>query len=246
MTKIENFAKPVNSHLILFDQPKVATVKGFIERVFGMLISQHVDNYGSIVTNRTILTDEELNSSWNINNNDDDALESLHYFKDFPNLSMKDIKEVIKQTNGTRELSCSFYDLNELGAIVPASDAPLEMHISDFNNKYTASGKEIGAVDFPKGWIPLVFEELYAIQRYLKRPIKLSIDERSGISQETLCFMQELLDNQFKHKIFAIDLYYSDNESFINDGVHTYSSNGVKVAMTREEFIAKHPGCYEL
>ena len=37
--KKKNFEKPVNSHLVMFDQPRVSIVNGYVERVFGMLIS---------------------------------------------------------------------------------------------------------------------------------------------------------------------------------------------------------------
>ena len=245
MSKTENFAKPANSHLVLFDQPKVATVKGYIERVFGLIISQHVDGYGHIITNRTVLCDEELNSTWNINDNEDDSLDNLYYFKNFPNLSMEDISRVIRQTDGTRDITDSFNDLVKLGAIVPAFDAPLEMCISENDNEYSTWGRELCHISLHKAWIPCALEKLYGIQRFLNRPIKLVIPQKTEFAQETLDFMQELLNNQFKNGVY-VDGYYSGKETFVNDGEYTYNTNGTKVAMTREEFLSKHPDAFEL
>lgn len=246
MAKIENFVKPVNSHLILFDKPKIAVAKGYIEKVYGLLISQHIDSYGTIVTNRTVLCDEELNSTWNINDNDNDSLDSLHYFKNFPNLSMDDISKTIYQTDGTRDIKDSFRDLENLGAIVPQVESPLELSISkDDGAYYCFYSPEIRIPGTKKKWIPCALEVLYNIQDFLKRPIKLTTSNCNQVNPDTLSFMQELLDNQFKHKIF-VEGYYSNEETLINDGVYTYSTNSTKVAMTREEFLAKYPNSYKL
>ena len=246
MAKIENFVKPVNSHLILFDKPKIAVAKGYIEKVYGLLISQHIDSYGTIVTNRTVLCDEELNSTWNINDNENGSLDSLHYLKSFPNLSMEDISTIISQTDGTRDIKDSFRDLEVLGAIVPQFESPLELNISKNRSAYYSFySSEILVPDTKKKWVPCALETLYNIQDFLKRPIKLTTSNCNPVDPDTLSLMQELLDNQFKYKIF-VEGYYSDEETLANDGVYTYSTNGTKVAMTREEFIAKYPKSYEL
>lgn len=244
MNKTKNFAKPVNSHLILFDQPKVAVVKGYIERVFGMLISQYIDEYDAIVTNRTILTDEELNTTWNIHDNEDDSLESLHYFKSWPNLTMEDISETYRQTKGTRDIDDSFSDLKTLGCIIPEIEHPIDVVIERNEEDYYLGCKELNLQNMKHGWIPCVLEDLYSIQRFLKRRIVLISSTENAIEPCEINFMNELLENQFTHGVFRTNLY-SDNPC-VNDGVHTYGLNGTKEKMTREEFLEKFPNSYEI
>lgn len=244
MSKMKNFVKPVNSHLILFDQPKVAIVRGYVERVFGMLISQHIDEYDAIVTNRTILTDEELNTAGNINDNEDDSLESLHYFKSWPNLTMEDISETYRQTKGTRDIDDSFNDLKNLGCIVPEIEYPIVATIEKNESDYYLGCKELSLQNMKRGWIPCILEDLYSIQRFLKRRIVLTSSTEDDIEPSEINFMNELLENQYTHGIFGANLY--STEPFINDGVHTYGLNGTKEKMTREEFLRKFPNAYEI
>lgn len=244
MSKTQNFVKPVNSHLIMFDQPKVAVVKGYIERVFGMLISQHIDGYDKVVTNRTILTDEELNSSWDIHDNENDSLGSLHYFKEWPNLSMKDVDKIITLTKGTRDIADSFDDLNKLGCIIPESEHPIAVTIENDKKDYYLGCKEFNLPNIPHGWIPRILEDLYSIQRFLKRRIILTSSTKDAVDPGVVDFMNELLGNQFIHDIFGANLY-SENPC-VNDGVHTYGFNGTKEKMTREEFLKKFPDAYEI
>lgn len=242
--KRKNFVTPVNSHLIMFDQPRVSIVSGYVERVFGMLISQHVDEYDAIVTNRTVLCDEELNSSWSIHDNQDDCLTALHYFKSFPDITMDDVASIVRQTCGTRYLHESFDELVQLGCKVPAIDEPLVMKVDECSGKYSFRHEKINIEEQSK-WIPASLDYLYSIQSFLNRRIVLETYKETTISTETLAMMNELLENQRKHQIYTSGSFL-DKEEFYNDGVNTYGTSGLKVAMTREEFIKKHPGAYEV
>lgn len=239
----KNFAKSVNSHLVMFDQPRVSIVNGYIERVFGMLISQHVDEYDAIVTNRTILCDEELNSTWNIHSNQGDNLEALHCFKSFPNITMDDIAIIVSQTCGTRGLYESFDDLKELGCIIPDIDEPLVMKVDKLKDKYSYRHENIYVVEQSK-WIPGSLEYLYSIQSFLNRRIVLESSEVCPVDKNTLDIMNQILENQRKNLVFT-DGILSENKAY-NDGVYTYYTNGVTIEMTREEFIKKFPDAYEV
>ena len=240
----ENFVKSVNSHLVMYDKPKVAVVNGFIERIFGMLFSQHIDGYGSIATNRTLLTGEELNPHWNTCSNDNDALDAVHYFNNFPKLTMKDVRNVIRLTIGTRYLFESFDELVELGCIVPQREGDIiTMSVGGSQKEYNFYCKELGSISSQKCWIPSSIEYLYSIQSFLDRQIVLTRSKDSEIDQSTVDMMNELLKNQRDNKIFITGEL--SGTCYVNDGVHTYGTNGTKVAMTREEFIEKYPDSYE-
>ena len=240
----EKFVRTINSHLVLHDAPKVAIAHGYIERVCGMMLSQHIDNYGGIVTNRTLLIGEELTPLWQDNSNEDDSLTSVKYLTDFPKLSMKDIHDVIRGTRGARDISDSFYDLEKMGCIVPNISDDLTMSVCEDKDGYKCYSKELPVYRIKKGWIPVALEELYDLQSFLKRRVVLENDDSIPVDQGVLDFMNEVLANQRKHKVFVHGLY-KDGDTFVNDGVYTYVSNGTKVAMTREEFLQKYPGAYE-
>lgn len=242
--KRKNFAKPVNSHLVMFDQPRVSIVNGYVERVFGMLISQHVDEYEAIVTNRTILCDEELNSTWNIHDNQDDSLTALHHFKSFPNITMDDVDAIVSQTCDTRYLYESFDELKELGCVVPAIPEPLVMKVHECSENYSFRNKNL-YVKAKSKWIPASLDYLYSIQSFLDRLIVLETYDDTIISTDSLAMMNELLENQRKNQIYTSGMSL-DKEVFYNDGVNTYGTSGLKIAMTREEFIKKHPDAYEV
>lgn len=241
--KKKNFVTPVNSHLVMFDQPKVSVVRGYIERVFGMLISQHIDEYDSIVTNRTILCDEELNSTWNIHDNQNDSLTSLHHFKNFPNITMDDVAAIVHQTCGTRYLHESFDELKELGCVVPETEEPLAMKVHECSEGFDFRCKGIDLKSNSK-WIPASLDYLYSIQSFLNRRIVLETYEDTVTSPEALEMMNELLKNQRKYAVYTSGSFLGKDE-FYNDGVNTYGTNGLKTAMTREEFMEKYPDAYE-
>lgn len=228
----------------MFDWPRVSIVNGYIERVFGMLISQYMDEHDSIVTNRTILCDEELNSAWNIHDNLDDSLTALHHFKSFPDITMDDVASIILQTCGTRDLFESFDELVELGCKVPEIDEPLVMKVDECLDKYSFRHENFYIAGESK-WIPACLEYLYSIQSFLNRRIMLKTDKEGTVSTESLALMNELLENQRKHKIYTSGASL-DKEEFYNDGVNTYGTSGLKIAMTREEFIKKYPDAYEV
>lgn len=241
----EYFIKPVNSHLLTYDEPKVAIAKGFIERVFGIMLSQHIDKYGNIVTNRTLLCDEEMNANWDVSSSDNDSLSAVHYFKEFPNISMKDVKETIVITNGTRDVYESFSELLELGCVVPEAKENLSMTVQESGTQYSFYCKELGMIDVRKGWIPTCISILYSIQSFLGRRIVLTPAKHSDISEGTVNMMNEVLANQLVHKV-RVENLYGEGNIYVNDGVNTYSSSGTKVAMTREEFFEKHKESFEL
>ena len=240
----EKFVRPINSHLVLHDTPKVAIANGYIEIVCGMMLSQYIDNDGIVVTNRTLLIGEELTPHWQNDSNEDDILGSVKYLNEFPKLSMRDIYNVISGTRGTRDVSESFWDLEKMECVVPSIGEDLTMSVCEGEDIYTCYSKELPVYEIRKSWIPVALEELYGLQSFLKRRVVLVSDDSKPADQGTLDFMNQILANQRMHKVF-VDGLYDDGETFINDGVYTYSSNGTKVAMTREEFLQKHPEAYE-
>lgn len=240
----EKFVRPVNSHLVLYDTPKVAVANGYIERVYGMMLSQHIDKYGCIATNRTLLVGEELTPYWNNDSNEDGILDSVKYLNDFPKLSMKDVYNIISGTRGTRDVSDSFYDLKNMGCIVPSVSGHLTMSVCEGKDSYSCYSKELPVYEIKKGWVPVALEELYGLQSFLNRRVVLESDDSEPVDQGVLDFMNGILANQSVHKVF-VDGLFKDGETFVNDGVYTYAKNGTKVAMTREEFLQKHPEAYE-
>lgn len=240
----ERFVRPINSHLVLHDTPKVAITNGYIERVFGMMLSQHIDKDGDIITSRTLLLGEELTPYWQNDSQEEDLLDSVKYLNDFPKLSMSDIHDVIKGTRGTRDVSDSFDDLKKMGCIVPPITEPLDMIVCKVEDNYNCYSKELPMYKINTGWIPVAMEELYGLQSFLNRRVVLKNDDSKPADQSTLDFMNEILANQYKHKVF-VDALYEEGDTFVNDGVYTYASNGTKVSMTREEFLQKHPEAYE-
>lgn len=239
----DNFAKPVNSHLIMYGNPKVAVVNGFIERVFGLLLSQYMDSSGKVVTNRTLLVNEELEAQWNVCSDDDDSLRAVRYFKDFPNLTMKDVSSVIHSTVGVRDLCDSFSDLADLGCVIPQGKEEIVMSVSSNKGGYEFYCREFGSITSYQCWIPTAIDYLYSIQSFLGRRIVLVCQENSGISQREADMMNELLGNQLANKVFIAGEF--GEVCHVNDGVHTYGTDGTKVAMTREEFVSKYPDAYE-
>lgn len=238
--------KPINSHLIMYDQPKVAIIKGYVERVFGVILSQYAEEEGEVVTCKTFLTDEELHANWNVYSNTDDHLIEVHYFKSFPILTMDDVSKAISRTDGNRDIEDSFDDLLNLGAIVPTIENPIEVKLSVGEKEYYTSCEQLRIPTLKKEWIPTALKKLYSIQKFLKCRIVLTspCEPEYRVDQHTLDFMNQLLENQRKNQVFVTNLY-GNEETFINDGVYTYGTSGIKVAMTREKFIKKHPDSYE-
>ena len=157
---------------------------------------------------------------------------------------MDDVDVIVSQTCDTRDLRYSFDELKELGCIVPVTAEPLVMKVDECENNYSFRHENI-YVKAKNKWIPASLKYLYSIQSFLNRRIVLETYEDTTISAETLAMMNELLENQRIHKIYTSGISF-DKDVFYNDGVNTYSTSGLKVAMTREEFIKKHPGSYEV
>ena len=237
--------KVIQSHLYMYDKPKVATVKGYIETVYGMLISQHYNDSDCITTVRTLLTGEELNTNWKISDDENDYLTQYHILKNFPNISIDDVSMIIRQTNGVSELEESFYELKKLGCIVPQSDEPIIASIYLHENEYILHSKDVCLHDIRECWIPETLSSLYAIQTFLKRRIVLIPEKDKEMDATTLAFMNDLLENQLKNKV-RIANKYTTQETLLNDGVYTYGVNGSKTEMTRKEFLDKYPDSDEL
>lgn len=240
----EKTVKPMNSHLVLYDTPKVAITYGHIERVCGIVLSQYIDHDDNVVTSRTLLVGEELAPYWEEDNNEDKITDSVKFLNEFPNLSMEDIHNVISGTRGTRDVSDSFFDLKKMGCIVPSVSEPLTMVVCELEDSYKCFSNELPMYVIMKEWTPVAMEELYGLQSFLNRQVVLTNDDSLPADQSVLDFMNEILANQYTHKVF-VDALYKEGDTFVNDGVYTYASNGTKVAMTREEFLQNHPEAYE-
>lgn len=238
------FNAPLNSHFIKYDTMKVAVVNGYIERVSGMLLSQYIDSNGYLITNRTILTREEMIPDSNISSDDDNWMDGLHFFKNFPNLTMEDVCKTISSTKGVRSIYESFDDLNKLGCIVPRAEKDLAITVYGYEKSYELYCEELKGIKIDKGWIPSCLEILYSIQSFLKRRIVLKSSKECPVDKNTLDMMNRILENQRKNLVF-INGMLSENKAY-NDGVYTYYTNGVTVEMTREEFIKKFPDAYEV
>lgn len=241
MTEI--FKQPLHSHLVTFNPYKTAVVKGYIEKVSGMLLSQYLDSEGSVITNRTILTRDEMIPDTDIKDYDSDNYDGIHFFKTFPNLTMDDVARTIHSTLGKRFLFESFDDLIKLGCIVPKSDEDLIFTIADCKDEYSLYNKDFFSIGLPKEWIVSSLRRLYSMQSFLKRRIVLKSSDCNPINEDVLNTMNQLLENQYKYRVYYNGI--RDEDAACNDGVNTYYKNGVTTAMTREEFISKYPDAYE-
>lgn len=240
------FNTPLSSHFIKYEPMRIAVINGYIEQVSGMLLSQYIDSDEHIITNRTILTREEMVPDSNIGSDDDNWLDGLHFFKSFPNLTMEDIRKTIRSTKGVRGVHESFNDLNKLGCIVPKVEEDLKMNIYGNDETYLLYSKDLGDVRIYKGWIPSSLETLYSIQSFLKRRIVLETSDKKPVDRNILDMMNQILENQHKNRVFTNGMLLSSKDRAYNDGVYTYYTTGVTVEMTREEFIKKFPDVHEV
>lgn len=242
MKKINQQVTPMNSHLVMFDKPKMGVIEGFVEEVYGMTISDYycIDENGmeSFNTVRTILIGEELKPSWSIDSFRDDT--DIYFFKEFPKLSIKDIKNCLCSVKNVRSYSEMFDDLEEKGCYTDLEGKVLEATIYE---KETPKGvvheiyiRGVHRVYIEAQWIPAKLEKMFSLQHYLKCRIHL---KSKDLNQATLDMMNELLENHAKNGIKVA--HYMKNEECVNDGVYTYHLNGLKEKMTREEFMNKYP-----
>lgn len=247
----EKSLKPMYSHLIMYEKPKVAIIKGSVEKVFGMLISQSMNEKGQIISNRTILTDEELNCY-----DDVGAYGDFYIFKTFPDLRIEDFFDILLREY-ERDLSLTRFDillrererdlsltrklnkLKKIGCAIPPSKEKLILKIREWEEEYDLY---IGCHNFyiTKRWLPADMEMLYNIQSFWGRNIILEEYEPGAITPEKLELMNNILKNQYNHEMLGVG---SDEEAycFYNDGVMTYSDDGTSVPMTRNEFLKKYP-----
>lgn len=234
--------KPMGSHLIKFDKPKIAIIEGYVEEVHGIVVNDFYsidkNGYDSFETSRTILVGEELSPNWHIKSYDYSI--RMYFIKNYPVLSKKDFFECIIANNKTRGWGETFDELEEYGFSFRTPDEVIHAKIDYINNHYSIFSEYFPYIEEEGQWIPLVLNKLYSIQRFTHCLIELS---SKTLSETSLKLMNQLLENQLKNRIFINEKEGTD--LCVNDGVYTYYKNGFTEAMTREEFMAKYPAAYE-
>ena len=240
--KEQNNIMPLYSHLVKFDKPKIVFVGGFVFDMRAMLMSSVYDAKNNINTTlRTILSGETLEPAWHLNSDKDS---SIYELKHFPYLTREDIRRIIRGTIGVRPLADVFEELQSFGYRYVGQGEDVQFSVQDACNKWSLCG-EIGAIaNLGSGWIPEALTELYSIQKFLKLHAVLVPAEYSGASEDTLKFMNQILENQFKNGIWCNCLY--DERKALNDGVCTYYKTGISESMSREEFLKKFPTAMEM
>lgn len=234
--------KPMGSHLIKFDKPKIAIIEGYVEEVHGIVVNDYYsidgNGYDSFETSRTILVGEELAPNWHIQAYNEKI--RMYFIKNYPVLSKKDFFECIIANNEARGWGETFDDLEEYGFSFSIAEEVIHAKIESINNHYSISSEYFPYIEERDQWIPLVLDKLYSIQRFTHHRIELS---SKSLSETNLKLMNQLLENQLKNRIFINNKECT--ELCMNDGVYTYYKNGFTEAMTREEFKAKYPAAYE-
>ena len=120
MNKNEPTVIPMNSHFVKFDPPKMGVVEGFVEEVHGILLSDsYIFESGlkTFETVRTILVGDELSPNWHIDSGQDSI--DIHFLKDYPKLTLSDIKRCMQLARQNRSISEMFEDMERYG--VPPS-----------------------------------------------------------------------------------------------------------------------------
>ena len=240
--KEQNNIMPLYSHLVKFDNPKIVFVGGFVFDMRAMLISSVYDAKSNINTTlRTILSGGTLEPAWHL---DSDKDGSIYEFKHFPELTKEDIQMVIRGTNGIRPLADVFEELQSYGYRYAGQGEDLRFTVQDSYNKWSIRGEMCTIANLESGWIPEALNELYSMQNFLKLRAVLVPSEYSGASEDTIKFMNQILENQFKNGIWCNCLY--DERKALNDGVFTYYKTGISEPMSREEFLKKFPTAMEV
>lgn len=234
--------KPMGSHLIKFDKPKIAIIEGYLEEVYGIVVNDYYsidkNGYDSFETSRTILVGEELAPNWHIQAYNEKI--RMYFIKNYPVLSKKDFFGCIIANNEARGWGETFDDLEENGFSFSIAEEVIHAKIESINNHYSISSEYFPYIEERDQWIPLVLDKLYSIQRFTHHRIELS---SKSLSETSLKLMNQLLENQLKNRIFINEKEGTD--LCVNDGVYTYYKNGFTEAMTREEFMTKYPAAYE-
>lgn len=234
--------KPMGSHLIKFDKPRIAIIEGYVEEVHGIVVNDYYsidgNGYDSFETSRTILVGEELAPNWHIKSYDDNI--RMYFIKNLPTLSEKDFFECVIAINNSRGWGETFDDLEEHGFSFRTSEEVIHAKIDYIDNHYSIFSEYFPYIEERDQWIPFVLDKLYSIQRFTHHRIELS---SKSLSETNLKLMNQLLENQLKNRIFINEKEGTD--LCLNDGVYTYYKNGFTEAMTREEFMAQYPEAYE-
>lgn len=246
MKEINQQVTPMSSHLVMFDKPKMGIVGGFLEEVHGMTISDYYcldeNGKGSFETARTILTGEDLNPTWHLDTFDGNL--EFYHLKEFPKLSIKDIRECIYSAIEVRDLGDLFKELEDYGFTTELKGEIIEANISEYKTakkkSYQISFWGTARISSDSIWIPKILDDLYTLQHFLKCKFHLNSKD---LSRSTLDMMNELLENQSKNGIMVAK--YLEKEECLNDGVYTYHSNGLKEPMTREVFMKKYPDAFD-
>lgn len=234
--------KPMGSHLIKFDKPRIAIIEGYLEEVYGIVVNDYYsidgNGYDSFETSRTILVGEGLAPAWHIKSYNESI--RMYFIKNYPVLSKEDFFKCIIANNGARGWGETFDDLEEYGFSFRTSDEVIHAKIDYIDNHYSISSEYFPYIEERDQWIPLVLDKLYSIQRFTHCRIELS---SNTLSETSLKLMNQLLENQLKNRIFINEK--EGTGLCVNDGVYAYYKNGFNEAMTREEFMAKYPAAYE-
>lgn len=246
MKEINQQVTPMSSHLVMFDKPKMGIVGGFLEEVHGMTISDYYcvddNNKGSFETARTLLVGEGLDPNWHLDTFDSDL--EFYHLKDFPKLSVRDVRECIQLAEKVRDLSDLFEELKQYGFTTELNGKVIEANIEEYevcdSKRYQISLLSTVSFDSKSKWIPAILIKLYTLQHFLKCKFHLNSKD---LSRSTLDMMNELLENQSKNGIMVAK--YLEKEECLNDGVYTYHSNGLKEPMTREVFMKKYPDAFD-
>lgn len=246
MKEINQQVTPMNSHLVMFDKPKMGIIGGFLEEVHGITISDYYcideNGNGSFESMRTLLVGETLSPDWHLDTFDGNL--EFYHLKEFPKLSVKDIRECIYSAKDVRDLGDLLKELEEYGFTTELKDEIIKADISE--NKMTKKKFYqicifgTASIISDSSWIPEILKDLYTLQHFLKCKIHLSSKD---LSRATLDMMNELLENHSKNGIKVA--HYMKDEECVNDGVYTYHLNGLKEKMTREEFTEKYPNAYD-
>lgn len=246
MGKTEYSITPMNSHLVMFDKPKMGIIESFLEEMHGIILSEYsfTDNNGKIQfgTNRTILVGEELNPKWSIDSYSDSTF--IHFFKNFPVLSVYDVSQIIQSAKGVRGLGETFDDLLEAGCYIQTKGLVIDVRLNEYNTcdgtEYSFLIPNIAYFNTNEKWIPAALLKLFSIQKFMGCKFHLNSDDKL---QAVANMMNELLDNHHRNGVMVVR--EKGDVICVNDGVYTYHTNGLKEPQTREKFLKKYTASNE-
>lgn len=241
---------PLGSHHISYNQPKVAMIEGYLNDVYGMILSDYItvdeDGKENHETTRTILIGEELRPDYHITTEEQYKTE-VFFLPSTKILTLKQLNKCIQLALSNRRIGEMLADLKEGGFTTSLDGDVLELGIyRRSENEYRIhSGIHSLTFDLDGTCEPLLLRSLYNLQDYLRCAICLknsSCANEYDVPEETLSFMNGLLKNQRTHGVWVANFFGAD--TYVNDGVYTYHQDGKKEAMSHEEFRLKYPQCF--